>query len=309
MIELQHHNANDLRTLSRESKCDMSETKSFSIRRATGKVFQVIAMKPALVVPFLLSAIVYLFILTLLYFAPQKPLDALIGIPITKFMGENYLKYPNNFTMIMKLMQKSITLVVATLGVFLTAYALWMLRALFVGRAFKVWEAIQVAFKKYIGMVLVFVVVYFLVKFLSKVSNASLVMLCPGRDIFLIVSLIATFFFAALVQSVFFFVFPSMVIGERSLIRAIRENLQMLQVHFFSVFFMVLIITFIGIVPAFLKMFTPAFIRWSGGYEVVLVTITIGIFFNVLTDIFITLLSGVLYHEIVGANQLSREEK
>ena len=74
-----------------------------SYSRLLDSTFQTFKTNPAVYLPFLIFALIELTALIVLFLAPRSPANVLLGPPIRRLYGEQFLHYPYDLTLLPKL--------------------------------------------------------------------------------------------------------------------------------------------------------------------------------------------------------------
>ena len=271
--------------------------------RATLVSFKdVITKRPHLTVPFIILAFLDYAALTLIYLAPRDPLSKIMAPPIRKIWGEQYLHYPHNFSLIPKLFNYGHIFISFTFGLILSAVFIKLISFHFDPeknihqRPFM--SSIAIAFKKYIPMVIFFGVFYLLTQMLFKITGMAVPLFVESGSLVSIISLCLNFIGSFLLQTLFVFMFPILIISDQGLIRTFIDNFKLVFSHYRPVFFLIALPSLLYLIVMLNMIFLPRLVQRFEP-EIVLVSLGINIFLTVIIDFFITGFSAILYCHIV----------
>ncbi|MFC1809019.1 hypothetical protein ACFL3D_02710 [Candidatus Omnitrophota bacterium] len=280
-----------------------NENKSVSAFDVISKTFKIVFEKPALAIPFLFVGICNFLWLLAVYFSPRYPISLVMAPPIRQFFGDKFLHYPQNFVLLPKLYHFGELIIVCTVGLCLTAYALWMLRCVYEDKKqFFVAKGTRVALKNYIKMLIVFIGLYYTIKGCATFSLSLMRPLFEINPHFVLLTVPLEVIIITVIQACFFFVFPAFIIGERKFFKGIAENFMLFINNAGAVFVLIIIPSLLFIPSKMLFIYNPLFAQ-RHGYESICYIIAINIIVNVIADIYISLFAGVSYIE--GAKMLT----
>ena len=200
-----------------------------------GKVYkttsQYLKGHPVIFIPFTLFALVELIVLTVLYLAPRAPLKAILGPPIRTFWGEAFLHYPTNFLLLAKLDSLARMCLSVVIGSLLTGVAAALILGVYNKKHPKLGTAFKTSLKKYFSLALVVLLITVLFYALTKgifiglakyfmAGHAKLLWLGPRLWLGPII-LIINFILAVLIQSVFTYCIPAIIIDNVKFLKSV----------------------------------------------------------------------------------------
>jgi hypothetical protein len=256
---------------------------------------------PVLVVPFLFVLFVDLVALFTLYFSPRPPISIIMAPPIRRFWGDQFLHYPMNFLLLPKLFNYSNIVLSTTIGVLMTGILLkwydilsFSSKRIYFSRDFLV--SLKIALKRYLPMVVFFIILYGLTIAFQKYSLKFIMPLLPATT-WGKVGYIGLLFMANVVlQSFFAFVFPALIISKVSLFKAFKNNFMLVLKHLNVVFLFVFIPSLLHVFVIVIKYLLPQLMKIFEP-EVMLVVLSLSIVVTTIVDFFITSFCGLLYIE------------
>jgi hypothetical protein len=242
-------------------------------------------------IPFISVGIANIIAAYILYYAPQRPVSILLGPPIRRLFGEKFLHYPFNFYILPQLFGYAELVVNAFLGIFMTAIAVSMVADALKGHEASFLISFIRAIKRYFALVvtwaLMFGAVYFASKYLPRILHTS-----DPNKLLLVKNM--RFLATVFVQVLFIYIVPSMIVKNKNIFSAIKNNFVFLIRFFFPT-------VFLGLVPALL--YVPVVVLKSKTAElvntffpeVVLGVVVVGIIASVAVEAIVTTSIAVLY--------------
>lgn len=206
-------------------------TKSPSIGKVFNLTTQALKNNPLLFTPFIIFSIFDALALIFIYLIPRQPLVTVLGPIVKTFWGERFLHYPLNFFLLPKLASHSRIVLSVLLGSLSTGMAIAIVFDIYQKKALKLSRSLKSAFKKYVSLFIIILILtiayYFLVKF-STIIIAKYFIAGHRRLLFLPakfwlgpILLGINFCLAILVQSAFIYAIPKVMIENINLIKAI----------------------------------------------------------------------------------------
>lgn len=243
------------------------------------QVFLMLQKNPTVLFLFLILGIFDGVALTILSFAPIPPVSHLLAPIIRTFWSDQYLHYPSNFLLLPKLFGHAHFLISTIFGVFISGMIIKKIEADNQGQKISTLSAAGYVFKKYISLVVVWLISYGAFTLSLK---GSLYILPPNVTI----QLVSSFILSLMVQSVVAFLIPSLIIVNRNFFYAFWNGLKMgLQniALMGAIFFIPMFLAF-GL--SFAKLYTPFFVRVYP--EAVLWVLAGGIVIMLIVDVLVT---------------------
>ncbi len=259
-------------------------TKSVEVYQQT---FSVLKLNPIIWIPFLLVGIFDFLALTVLYLAPTPPFSYILGPIIERLWSWRYLHYPENFVLLPKLFHHAHNVIISTVGVFVTGLAIKRIElATAEGRSReKTFSLAQVVSKRYFSLIVAWIFSYILFTFILKL----VLPLVPRIGIF---QIFATFLFGLILQALFAFFLPAILLLEKGIWKGFLLGLKNLG----YTMLVLLIPMFIMILLSFVKSFMPYFVQ---GYpEGVLWVLAVGIVVTLIVDIIVTSATTILFLKV-----------
>ena len=264
----------------------------FKIAIDTWKTTLVIFKKnPAVLIPFLIVGLSDFLILALIYLAPRPPLSALLAPPIRVFYGEQFLHYPFNLLLIPRLFNYAHIVSTAFIGVLMTGVAIGMLKEVKQGLSPGILFNLIKSVRLYLRLLVIWLVMFGLVTLVFK--SLPLILQIKQRAA-LQIAFYAGFLISILIQTIFMYAMPAVMIEEKRTWLAIKRGVTFARSAFLPTLLLVAIPTLIyipiivlrGNLPVLMSKFFP---------EVVLILLGLGIIVSVIMDCLITCSTTILF--------------
>lgn len=257
------------------------------------QVFLLLKKDPTLGILFFAIAVLDLVALGILFLAPVEPVSYVLAPIIRTFYDDAYLHYPQNFLLLPKLFTRSHFFIVATLGILVNGLVIKKIeRRLSSGRKLSSLSALSTVVKKYIPLLLSWLLTYFIFAIMSR-----FILQAAPKIIWLQWGI--TFTLALLIQSLAAFFFPVFLLTEKKFFKGILEGLRYAARNLAVTSAVISFPIFLVILHAFLKIFTPYYIRFYP--ELTLWVLAGGSILMAFVDLFVTSATTLLYLE--GRNQ------
>ena len=199
--------------------------------------FDAIKHRPIVYLPFLIFAVLETFSLIVLNFAPCQPLVAVFGPPIKTFFSERYLHYPTYFLLLPKLSALSRMVLSVIFGSFLTGAAINIIFDLYHKKHVKLGNSLKSASKKYAALFLIYLLVTVLFYYSVRIYNSAMLKyFMAGHTKLLFLSaklwlgpllICANFVIAVIIQSIFIYALPILIIDKGGLLGSIWKSMVM----------------------------------------------------------------------------------
>ena len=207
------------------------------IKKTLKATFDAIKHRPVVYLPFLIFAILETLTLIVLNFAPRQPLVAVFGPPIKTFFGERFLHYPAYFLLLPKLSSLARMTLSVIFGSLLTGLAIILVLDIYLKKQIKLNYSFKLALKKYAALFLIYLLVTVLFYYAVKIcTSVILKYFMAGHTKFLFLSaklwlgpllICANFIIAALIQSLFIYALPILIIDKGKLLGSIWKSMVM----------------------------------------------------------------------------------
>lgn len=205
-----------------------------SIKKVYNTAVKSFKDNPAIFVPFLIFAILEFIGLIIVFLAPRMPLRLILGPPIRTFWGERFLHYPLNFVLLPKLISLTRMFLSVFAGSLLTGMAVAIIADIYNKKPIKLKASFLLALKKYIylfAIVFIFTLAFYLLVKIVTIGLIKYFIAGHSRLLFIRVAtwmgpllFIINFLFALLIQSMFIYAIPIIIIEKEKLIRAIIKS-------------------------------------------------------------------------------------
>lgn len=181
--------------------------------------FSKLIKHPKLFIPFILAAGANLVTLYFLYLAPQRPVSLILAPPIRRIFGEKFLHYPSNLFILPKLYHYGQLVLSASLGVLMTGLAIAMLNQVYEGRRAKILNSSLDTLRRILSLVGIW-----LFMFLLSFSSQKLLFQFTSGEISSIGLSCASYFVILLVQLVFIYAMPMVMVEKRTIFGALVKG-------------------------------------------------------------------------------------
>ncbi|MDO8749217.1 MAG: hypothetical protein Q7J72_08925 [Candidatus Omnitrophota bacterium] len=253
--------------------------------------FGLFKQNPNVLIPFLLVGLVDVVLLFMIYLAPQPPLSALLGPPIRVFWGERFLHYPFNLLLIPQLFDIARIFSTALMGVLMTGAAVRMLKEAHSGIKPDIVLGLSNSLRVYLKLLVIWLVMFGLV---SVVFKALPAIFHFKQHIASQMVLGACFLISILIQALFIYAIPAVIIEEKKIWPAIKRSVSFCQSAFLPTLILVGLPTLVYIPMVILKGKLP-FLMSKTFPELVVVFVGLGIVISVIMDCLITSSTTVLF--------------
>jgi len=259
--------------------------------KSWGFFFKLLITHPGIVLPFLLTALFNSIALCLVYLAPQRPVSLVLGPPVIRFFGERFLHYPLNLVLLPKLFYYAQVAVSATLGLIFSAAAVKMIADfLNQGRSSFI-SGLMHACKRYFALFFVWLIPFALATYSFK----FLVRFLPqGPGQYNDPAMYAIFIAAVLIQMLFIFAVPCLMIGNKSWFSALIVNFKFLAGSFLPALSLVLVPSLFYLPLLSLKL-RGVMLMTRFFPEIVLLTLIAGIIMMFFIDIAVISATTILF--------------
>lgn len=257
--------------------------------------FNFIREHPVVLAPFIAIAFFETLILEIVNFCTRKPLAVVFAPIIRKFFGEQFLHYPNNFTLVPRLFNLGQIVIYILVSVFLTAVAVQIFFNIKNNSPIVRRAIVKNSAKRYmafIGYGLIFILVMIIIErsegflFLKAAKVLSRHMFKIPDELFRVGSSLLIFFTNVISQVFLIFTIPIIVIEKKNLLKAILGSAILGARNFLKVLWLILL-PFLFYVPLFLtKAFMPIVMDKTFPESSFYVTL-FGILISIFVDCFI----------------------
>lgn len=251
--------------------------------RTWGDSFNIIRRHPIIISPFILIALVNTLFLYLLYLAPQRPVSVVLAPPIKVFFGEKFLHYPLNLVLMPKLFYYAQVFINATLGVVLSALAVLMIAKVHKREKPSFLLNFIQTLKRYFSLFVVWLIPFILASAAFKFSLTRYGSIEGWKGIAIVC---ASFLLSVLVQIVFIYAVPLIIIEKKNLFSALGENMRVVTKLFAPTLFLVMVPALLYL-PVLALKFKSVYLMKTFFPEIVLVILMGGVLISLLIDIVI----------------------
>lgn len=255
------------------------------------ETFRLLNRRPKIIIPFIIVGALNIIMAYTLYYAPQRPISYLLAAPIRRFFGEKFLHYPFNFYILPQLYSYGEIALSAFVGILMTALAVGMVADCLAGHQASLLISFIRGIKRYFALLvawaITFVVAYFTAKYFPKLLGT------PSENNLKLFSII-NFFSSVIVQLLFIYLVPVMIIKNKNIFSSLKENFIVVA----KLFFPTLVL---GLVPALLYVPTimlkakTVFLIDTFFPEIIIGVVVASIVVAVIVDALVTTSTTVLF--------------
>lgn len=253
------------------------------------QTFAVLKESPTIGILFLLIAFFDFLALVVLFYAPSEPVSLVIAPVIRTFWGERFLHYPENFVLLPKLLNHAHFLILSLFGISVTGIAIKKIEAHAEGNTLSVLSAVGPVFKKYFSLLVVWLAFYGFFMFSLKHILRQL----PPN---VWAQLAGGFCVGIVIQSLFAFLLPSLLISGRGLFRDLWEGMLTGVRHFLLTSSLIAVPMVLIVTLSFFKAMAPLMVRFYP--EMVLWVLAAGIIISMIVDLLVTTSTTLLYLQV-----------
>ena len=197
---------------------------------------------PRILIPFAIAALFNLSSLFILYLAPMHPLNKILGSPIVKFFGRQYLHYPYNFILLPNLFSYVKNFIVNPLfSSLMIAVCAGMIYNYYTQREPSFFRNLNKALRRYVHLILVMLVMVMLVHFVSRIIPSLLTKIFAGWQGVRTLSFYIVFLLIVGIESLFIYAFLAIMIKGKNILGALKETLLCSSRLFFVTYLLVFI--------------------------------------------------------------------
>jgi len=208
------------------------------VLRRWGDSFNIIRRHPVILSPFILIAFLNAAALYIVYLAPQRPVSYVLAPPIKAFFGERFLHYPLNLVLTPKLFYYAQVFVNATFGVVLSALAVLMIAKVYTREKPSFLINIIETIKKYFPLFFVWLISFTLATIVFRLFLKAYGSPEGVRSIF---DVSAAFLLSVIVQIMFIYATPLIIIEKKPFFSALVENVRVVAKLFVPTLFLVIL--------------------------------------------------------------------
>ena len=272
------------------------------IGKAWRESFNLLMTNPQIMIPFFVVAIIELIMLFIIFVVEQPPLVTYIRPIIVRFWSEQYLHFPLNLLLLSKLFYYVQTVLALTLGTFMSGITINAVYQYSRKRVLSFQGLFLKTLKSYAHLLIITGLVFFLIQICSKVEMKVLYkimskgqsFLSIKKDDWVLIFILAGVIFSGVVQSLFIFALPSVLIGKKNFILGIFENIVLVFKNSMSAL-VVVVIPLMLYVPIALLKGRLFMVMDSTIPEIVFIILIAGIILSMLINVFITISATRLY--------------
>ncbi|MFH0774123.1 MAG: hypothetical protein V2A53_01315 [bacterium] len=254
--------------------------------------FRMLKKHPLIILPYIFLSLIEATLLILLYLAPQPPVSTFLAPPIKAFFGEAYLHYPSNLLILPALFDYSLLFLTIIFGVMINGMVVGMVSDAHEKKGLYLFANLAKAIKKYPALILlslfmaisayiIFIIPKMLILGFYTHQMETIFHLSQWRV--LQIALGTSFFFFLILDLLFAYSIPVVIIENRGIFSAIKRSFSVNRGILFSTFFLVLIPTIFNCIILLLKLKILFFMEMTFP-EIVLFILGSSIFIKIFTE-------------------------
>lgn len=250
-----------------------------------------IASNPVVIFLFAFLALVQAAALTVLFLSHSAPFNALLGPVIRRFWGERFLHYPDNFLLLPKLFAHAETVVVTLVGLVITGAAIQLVAsARSQEYASTIVKAFSQSFRRYAGMLLVWLVIFFSLRHGARAAFDAL------PNVGLVPHFAALFVIFLASQILTAFLFPALFLSGKKYWAALADGVNLAFKNLPALTMLLIVPVAVTVALSFVKTLSPMISK--NHPDMVLVILYLSILVTTAVDIFITSATAILYLKV-----------
>lgn len=215
--------------------------KKLSLISIYSQTFKAIRKQPKVIMPFAVFAAIEAVILTLVFLSPRVPFNKVFGPIIRAFWGEPFMHYPTNFLLLPKLDSVFRTYLSVILASFLSGLAVLIAQDIFLNKTVKLRHLARVAWSKYAQLFGAVLLITLFFVFSLKLIDFTALKLLGGKRWLGIFLTVFNIVYSVLVQTVFIYVIPCLLLGKEKFFRSFGSSLKIVAKHFWLTFGLVVL--------------------------------------------------------------------
>jgi hypothetical protein len=263
----------------------LSEQVSDTYREA----FAILIENPTISFLFLLIAFLDVGALMSLFLAHSWPFSAILAPIIRTFWDDRFLHYPQNFVLLPKLYNHAHFVILSVFGVIVNGIVVKKIEGAVKGNKVHTSAAAVPVLKKYLGLLIGWLVSYGVFVFAAE----KILGLLPGN---LPLQIAAGFGVSLILQSLFAFILPSLVLGGRGFLKDFWDGIVFGFQNFIPASLIVALPVLIIVIFSFLKALAPVYTRTYP--EAVLWVLLVGVFVSLIVEIMVTVTTTLFYIKV-----------
>ena len=277
------------------------------INKSWSGTFDVIFGANKIVIPFFVIAFLELMAMAALFFAIQAPLVKYLTPIVLRFWGKQFLHYPFNLLLLAQLftyVQIGLAIVFGSLCSGLTISNVFQYSQT---EQFSYKTAFKKALFKYVSLIIITVLVFFIIKFAYSIEKKVLIKIMMKGQSFLglrredwsLLFMVFGVITAGFVQSLFAFAHAAIIIDNKNFVTAIFRNIAFVFKNFFAVCVLVIVPLLVYIPVSLLKGNMFELMKRTAP-EIVFAVLVLGVLITLFINVLITISTTNAYLLIRG---------
>jgi putative flippase GtrA len=250
---------------------------------------------PRILTPFCFTALFYFLSLFFLYLAPMHPVRKLLGPPIARFFGGQYLHYPYNFILLPQLFSDVKNFIVNPfIFSLMIAVTAGMIYSYFQDKEPSFIGGLNRALRRYLHLILVVAIMTSLVLGITRLIPYSLRKIFPTVAGIENLSFYIIFLMVVAIESLFVYTFASLMIKSKNILGALKESLLFSKRFYLITYVLILIPRLLDLAAGILQR-RQLFLMDKLMPDITLLILSIGILISILSNTLVYTLTFSLY--------------
>jgi hypothetical protein len=204
------------------------------VLKVYSNTLRILKEKPVIYLPFLIAALLEVLALLILFLAPRMPFVKLFGPPIRAFYAERFLHYPANFILLPILFSKAKMLISIIFTSLLTGLAISLTSNYYYRKQVNLSESFKQTLKRYGSLFFIFLLLIVFFQLSAKGLNIVVSKALDAGQLRSVIALLLNFTLAILVQAVFIYVIPVLIVEKKGLFKSLGNALVVFKKFFIS---------------------------------------------------------------------------
>lgn len=276
------------------------------IIKSIGKIsLKFLRRYPRIFIPFMLVAIVNTFNLLIIYLAPMAPFRMLLGPPIARFYGVQYLHYPYNFMLLPRIFFNAAAFLTNPLITgLMIACACGMVCDYYTSREPSFLRNLNKSLRRFIHIFPAMLIMVIMTSLIFHFIPLVLSKIFSDFSGLRILSFFLTFFIVIGLESFFIYTFLIIILKKVNAFKAIKESFLFSRRLFFVTYILVLLPRLLDLGASVLQR-KQAYLMDKFIPDIILLILFLGIIVTVLSDTLIYILISNLYLLKEGSKDLN----
>ncbi|MFH1062121.1 MAG: hypothetical protein V1747_04455 [Candidatus Omnitrophota bacterium] len=272
------------------------------ISRSWALFWDICSKRGRIMMPFTIMALIELAAILAIFIFIQPPFTKFSSPIVLRFFGEQFLHYPFNLILTSQMFNYFQNISAIIIGTFVMGMTISAVAEYIQTREFNFKAAAKKTFLKYINLVIITLIVFFIMQFAQTVEKKILIKILMKGSSFLgikadswkMIFLFGFLISAAFIQSLFVFAQAAVMIDNKNFIMAIFKNLVFVLTNLFPACFLV-IAPLLAYIPIILLKSNLFELMKRSFPEISFVVLVMGVLLTLFINLVITITSTKAY--------------